>query len=197
MDQPLFGGDIYRITCLNNGRVYIGSTIRSPRQRWLEHLHYLRAGTHHSRHLQKVFNKHGEPSLSFEVVERVEDAVFLQAREQFHIWRCEGFLMNAKVEVTPGVDFTEEVRAKMSASRRARVMKPMSEETKEKISKANSGKKRTPEHIAKTQEHKRAWIEQERPQWQAMLDQGMSVREVERITGRSRKMIARECRAKE
>ena len=86
---------IYSITCTENGRIYIGSTIRSPRQRWLEHLHYLRKGTHHSKHLQRCYAKHGEQSMEFSVIESVEDANFALAREQFHIWRNEGRLLNS------------------------------------------------------------------------------------------------------
>ena len=41
-------GLIYYITSKANGRVYVGSTTRSAKQRWAEHMHYLRKGTHHS-----------------------------------------------------------------------------------------------------------------------------------------------------
>lgn len=187
-------GSVYRITCEANGRVYIGSTVRSPRQRWLEHLHYLRKGTHHSRHLQHVFNKYGEHGLRFEVIEHVEDAVFVPGREQFQLWRHAGRLMNAKDQVDPCVDFTPEVRAKMSEKRRAREDKPCSEETKAKISQANKGKRRTPEQIEQAKAARLAFIERERPIWLAMLREGKSYREIEKATGRTRKMIARECR---
>ena len=35
-------GLIYYITSKANGRVYVGSTTRSAKQRWTEHMHYLR-----------------------------------------------------------------------------------------------------------------------------------------------------------
>lgn len=187
------GGVVYRITCGANGRVYIGSTVRKANQRWLEHLHYLRNGTHHSRHMQNVFNKHGEESLIFDVVEVVEDRLFVLAREQFQLWRYQGLLMNRKLTINQGISFTKEVRAKMSASRKARVMPAMTEATKRKISESNTGKKRTKESIAKNQASRLAWIEQERNVWLGMLRDGKSFRDIGRITGRSRKMIAREC----
>ena len=50
-------GLIYYITSKATGRVYVGSTTRSAKQRWAEHMHYLRKGTHHSKHLQRVYAK--------------------------------------------------------------------------------------------------------------------------------------------
>jgi len=38
-------GLIYYITSKATGRVYVGSTTRSAKQRWAEHMHYLRKGT--------------------------------------------------------------------------------------------------------------------------------------------------------
>ena len=35
-------GLIYYITSKATGRVYVGSTTRSAKQRWAEHMHYLR-----------------------------------------------------------------------------------------------------------------------------------------------------------
>jgi len=95
MEGQARSGVIYSITCKTNGKVYVGSTVRRPNQRRLEHLHNLRRGKHHSRHLQHCFNKYGEDSLAFEVIERVEDANFLLAREQFQIWRVAGRCLNS------------------------------------------------------------------------------------------------------
>lgn len=80
-------GVIYSITCTSNNVVYIGSTIRSPRQRHLEHLHYLRKNKHHSRRMQFAYNKYGESAFVFAVIEKGIDHNMLLAREQFHIWR--------------------------------------------------------------------------------------------------------------
>ena len=48
-------GFIYYITSGATGRIYVGSTSRNVKQRWSEHLHYLRKGSHHSPHLQRVY----------------------------------------------------------------------------------------------------------------------------------------------
>ena len=55
-------GEVYKITCNKNNLVYVGSTTRGVKQRWLEHLHYLRYGTHKSKAMQTCFTDHGEDS---------------------------------------------------------------------------------------------------------------------------------------
>lgn len=194
MPSAIRAGVVYRITCEANGRTYIGSTVREPRQRWLEHLHYLRKGTHHARHMQKVFAKYGEGAMRFEVIEHVADQIYLQAREQFQMWRYDGALMNGKAVVDQPVMFTEEVRAKMSVKRRARPSRPCSDETKANISAAKLGKKNTAEHVAASVAGRVAWIATELPDWLAMVRDGMSYRTIEKVTGRSRDVIARACR---
>lgn len=88
-------GSIYTFTCLENNKVYVGSTIRSPRQRMQEHLHYLRHNKHKSKYMQHSYNKYGEDSLVFEVVKDEIDPLFLLAVEQFYIWRHEADIMNS------------------------------------------------------------------------------------------------------
>jgi hypothetical protein len=143
--------------------------------------------------MQKVFAKYGEASMTFEVIERVADRLFLLPREQFQLWRHAGLLMNGKDTVAPGVSFTEEVLAKMSAKRRARPGKPCSEETKQRLSAANKGKKRSRDSVERAQAARLSWVAVERPAWLAMRGEGKSYRDIEAITGRSRKLIAREC----
>ena len=187
------GGVIYRITCTANGRVYIGSTRRDFNQRRLEHLHYLRKGNHHALQLQRCFSKYGEDAMSFDVIEFVEDANFVHAREQFQLWRHSGNLLNGTQDVSPGVNFTPEVRAKMSASRKARESKPCSDETKAKISLAKKGRA-SPRGVEASVAARTAFIAEEVDSWIAMLAAGKSYREIERITGRCRNMVARECK---
>ncbi|HEY0822062.1 MAG TPA: GIY-YIG nuclease family protein, partial [Rhizobacter sp.] len=107
-------GVVYYIESAVTGRIYVGSTTRGQAQRWAEHLHYLRNGKHHCRHLQRVYNKHGEEDLTCRVAEHVEDELFLLAREQFHLWRHEGQLMN-------GVAVSDALHA-ANAANRGRVM---------------------------------------------------------------------------
>lgn len=59
---------IYQITCLENGRFYIGSS-NKLRQRLLRHCLMLEKKKHENRILQNSFNKYGRLAFSFEILE--------------------------------------------------------------------------------------------------------------------------------
>src|SRR5690606_34420785 len=50
---------IYEIHCTKSGRRYVGSAVNFS-ARWRLHYTQLCAGKHHSRHLQRAWNKYGE-----------------------------------------------------------------------------------------------------------------------------------------
>jgi len=64
---------IYEIRNKKTNKGYIGSTMRKPKKRWNEHLHELRNNSHSSTYLQNSFDKHGEESFKFIVLEEVKD----------------------------------------------------------------------------------------------------------------------------
>jgi group I intron endonuclease len=74
---------IYKIECAASGKVYIGSAV-SIRARWASHRSNLRNNRHSNRHLQNAWNKYGEISFVFSVVELCE-ITDLIPREQFWI----------------------------------------------------------------------------------------------------------------
>lgn len=53
---------VYHIVSKSTGRRYVGSS-KHIEGRWYAHRSSLRAGGHHSKHLQRVFNKYGEDDL--------------------------------------------------------------------------------------------------------------------------------------
>ena len=59
---------VYSIVCKTTGKGYIGSSI-DIQYRWKKHLYLLRKGNHTNPHLQSSFNKYGEESLDFRLVE--------------------------------------------------------------------------------------------------------------------------------
>lgn len=228
MEGQARSGVIYSITCKANGKIYIGSTIRSPRQRFHEHLHHLRRMKHHSRHLQHCFSKHGEDSLVFEIVEIVMDANFLLPREQFHIWRNEGVTLNShpvadsvyaarasnlgrvqgeaeramrsaaiKKAIDDGITkyspWTAERRKAHGASLTGRVMPPVNAGRGQKISEALKGRPCPPRAIASSVATRTAFISSELPLWLELRAQGKSFRYIQKLTGRCRRVIEREC----
>ena len=196
-------------------------TIIGRKQRRSEHLHYLRRGTHHAKHLQRCWDKHGADSIEFAVIEEVEDIAFLLAREQFHIWRvdpaallntapvsdsvyaaqaaCRGRVMGAderamRSRAQTGLKrapWSQERRERHSVALTGRSMPPVADETRAKISAAKKGKANWPA-INASRAAKRAKVDANVQTWAALSEQGHSFRAIERITGNCRRVIARE-----
>lgn len=68
---------IYAIRCKKNKKFYVGSA-RNWTTRKSSHLKMLRENNHHSLHLQRSFNKHGENNFYFEILENVEDICWIE-----------------------------------------------------------------------------------------------------------------------
>ena len=85
---------IYKITCLNNGRIYIGETRCIP-MRWIGHKSALkRPKGKTNRLLQEDWDKYGESYFEFEVIEETKkDKNFLLERELYYInkYHSEGY----------------------------------------------------------------------------------------------------------
>lgn len=73
---------IYCITCVPNGKQYIGQTAQPIRDRWKRHLALLNSGLHHNRWLQADWNTYRPDQFVFSVLEIVTDPVWLLDRER-------------------------------------------------------------------------------------------------------------------
>jgi group I intron endonuclease len=73
---------VYQIRCITNGKIYIGSAVNMP-ARWAEHQQRLRRCVHRNRHLQHAWNKYGEESFEFIVLEYVTSAFLLRAEQEW------------------------------------------------------------------------------------------------------------------
>jgi len=74
---------IYQIKNLKNNKIYIGSSV-DIRNRWRNHLFWLRNNRHYNSHLQRSFNKYGEKYFEFKVLELVIKKNLIK-HEQFYL----------------------------------------------------------------------------------------------------------------
>ena len=128
-------GGIYSIVHIKSQRTYIGSAVLFYK-RWSEHRVKLRKNMHPNKRLQNFWNKYGESSFKFKIVEVISNPTkeLLEQREQYHIDlhnsadRNIGFNIRKIASSNLGMKHTDE--------------------TKEKMRLAKLGKKQSPEHIA-------------------------------------------------
>lgn len=156
---------IYKITCTANGKVYIGSAVDFGNRK-RQHFHALRHNKHKNKHLQNAYNKYGEASFIFRVVEYCSPETLIE-REQYYIDLYDvvnsGFNLNPLAGSSLGIVRSEETRQRISESgigrkhtdeakqkiSEAGKNRVVSQETREKIRKTLTGKKRPQETIDK------------------------------------------------
>lgn len=74
---------VYKITCLSNGRFYIGSS-KNLYQRYIEHRSKLRKNKHHNKELQSDYNTYNINNFKFEVIEYCYEDI-RKDREQMYL----------------------------------------------------------------------------------------------------------------
>lgn len=108
---------VYKILNKTNQKYYIGSTIDSFSKRLEHHYHALLRGNHKNSHLQNAWNKYGEESFEFIILEICEFEQ-VREREQFYIDLIPenmGYNINP---IATGPCLTEESITKQVASRK-------------------------------------------------------------------------------
>lgn len=137
---------IYMIKNTRNGRFYIGSAIRFS-HRWATHLRGLNANKHHSKFMQRDWNKSGPDCFEFEVLIYCEPEMLI-ANEQRFIDELKPVYNSAPMAGSQlGFKMSDESKAKLSAA--AKRTKNFSghrhsEESKAKIRAAKTGAKMGP-----------------------------------------------------
>jgi group I intron endonuclease len=125
-------GGIYTITNSVNGKIYIGCT-KDFEIRCYTHFNNLKNNKHSNEHLQNSFNKYGKNNFNFEILEEC-DELLLTSQENYWCNMLNTHDKKYGYNIKPtSPDYNGKI----------------SNETKLKISKSNSGKKRTQETINK------------------------------------------------
>lgn len=73
---------MYAIECTSTGKFYIGSTTQKGNKRYNEHKCKLRKNKHSNSYLQNAWNKYGEESFQYYIIEKSCNVV---ASEQFYL----------------------------------------------------------------------------------------------------------------
>ncbi|MBK9181407.1 MAG: GIY-YIG nuclease family protein [Acidimicrobiales bacterium] len=126
---------VYAIVNEATGKAYIGSAV-DVRRRWQAHRRHLRRGSHPNRYLQASWDRHGEPSFRFELVELVSAAASLVEREQAWLDALRPFDRDNGYNLSPtaysilGYRFTPEQRENVATSCRG---KPKSAEHRARL----------------------------------------------------------------
>ena len=163
---------IYQIKNLQNGRVYVGSSV-NLKKRWKEHRNDLKKGSHHSQKLQNAWNKYGEESFEFSILEAVFDKTKLLEQEQHWIdLLCATSRVNYNISTVAGSPMagrspSPETRVKLAEAMRGNkhgIGHKWTDEQRAHMSASRTGQKRTPEQRARMSEaqrgntKKRGWI---------------------------------------
>ena len=121
---------VYQIRHIASGKVYVGSAT-NPRTRRNGHFRDLRNGIHHSRYLQRAYDKYGEDAFVFEIIEPVLFCEDLTTRETYWIKmlraaeRSHGYNVEPIAGSSLGAKRTDAVRAGISERAKARYADPV------------------------------------------------------------------------
>lgn len=153
MEKSLYKtSGIYCIENLENGKRYIGSSVNVGR-RMSKHRGELRRGKHHSRYLQNTYNKNGIEIFRFFLLEEVEEYSNLLKVEQEYLDREKPeYNMCPTAGNRLGYRHSEETKKLLAAAARGNTNflgRKHTDEAKEKLRRANKGKKMSPEAIEK------------------------------------------------
>lgn len=126
---------IYLIINTINQNIYIGSSINFN-QRRNKHLNDLRNNKHHSSYLQRSFDKHGENTFRFYIVENCKETELIE-REQFWMNKLKPEYNISKIAgKNTGYKHSTETKKLLSYLSKGR---KLSKEHKEKISRKLKG----------------------------------------------------------
>lgn len=149
---------IYKIINKVNGKYYVGSSenIFGSDGRFYFHKWGLRNNKHYNEHLQRAYNKYGDNNFEFILIEQniPKNHLLITEQKYLDIAKNEQHNCYNKSFIAGKIDFTPEVREKMSMNSKLRfgnsltnpnIGKPCSRETRQRISLANKGRKNTEE----------------------------------------------------
>jgi group I intron endonuclease len=128
---------VYSLKCLKTGKIYIGSTTKSFKYRFNNHVWELNNDRHKNKHLANAWKKYKENNFEFEILEVTsKEDVFIREQYYMDLYKSHdkklGFNINSRA--TGGTQFPEDVRL-----RRAKTLSETNKKAKEALIKVKSG----------------------------------------------------------
>ena len=145
-DVPRAPG-IYRITCNENKRVYVGQST-NMRDRAGYHIRHLKRGSHTNKHLQNAWNKYGEGSFVIDVLERCPKSFdVLNEREIYWINKLDALARGRGFNIATGGSngyslggMPEGERAAILEKNRRKNTRAQNREARPQLRQANDGR---------------------------------------------------------
>ena len=148
---------IYLIKNTITNQIYVGSTSSSFRKRFHQHFNSLKHNKHHNKHFQSSYNKYGKENFCFIILELCEKEKCIE-REQYYI---DTLLPEYNKSPTAGSmlgnKLSEETKEKISKANKGKtghkLGQKLSEETKKRLSESKKGKSLSEDHKKKAIEN--------------------------------------------
>ena len=118
MEANLKKCGVYMIRNIINGKVYIGSTRDTFKNRWRTHKRLLKCNKHCNKHLQSSYNKYGVDKFEYQIVE-ITDPTKALTREGYYIKLYKSTNPNygynqAEVDENGKTNLSDETKRKLS-----------------------------------------------------------------------------------
>jgi hypothetical protein len=148
-DEQRAGAGVYAIRCKADSRLYVGAGKHLgqafTRARW-----ELRRGRHGSRQLQAMATAHGLAALSFELLASCPVEELARTKQHYlDTHRATDPAHGLNIVLTAGLlagqPLSAEHRARISAGKQGRPIRPRTAEHQEKLAAAHRGRTRSPE----------------------------------------------------
>lgn len=129
---------VYKITCLQNHRVYIGQT-NNFKIRRTEHKKHLNKGIHSNIYLQEDYNKYDIDEFKFEILEIVETREAAIERESYWIDMFGGIESEQNYNIEDKNGRNSDLKCRISGKNAYMYGKHHTEKAREKMSKSKIG----------------------------------------------------------
>lgn len=136
---------VYMIKNIINNCIYIGCTRTTFNHRYKTHIWALKNNRHENKHLQYAFNKYNDNNFEFSIIKVIEDVdlIYESEIEVIKEYKNKGFSLYNMTSGGEGLyDLSDEIRKHIGELNRKRLTgTKLSEEIKRKMSESRKGRK--------------------------------------------------------